>query len=101
MKADFDITGGSFPHVVLAPESGPLQIRHFSGTLQVSDGALSFTEAKLTTLNEVYTVSGTASLTGALSLKAVSETNGGYAIGGTLVKTKVSAIPNAEASLKP
>jgi hypothetical protein len=101
LKADFDITGGSFPHVVLAPESGPLQIRHFSGTLQVSDGALSFTEAKLTTLNEVYTVSGTASLTGALSLKAVSENNGGYAIGGTLVKTKVSAIPNAEASLKP
>jgi hypothetical protein len=40
-------------------------------------------------------------LGGALNLKAVRENTGGYAIGGSLVKTRVSSIPNAEASLKP
>lgn len=101
LAAQFNVSGGTFPHIVLTRESGPLRAEDFSGTLRLSDRTISFHDAKLTTANEVYTVSGTASFAGALNLKAVSEAAGGYMIGGTFAKTRVSAIPNAEASLKP
>jgi len=79
----------------------PLRAADFSGTLRLISGEFSFQETKLTSGSEVYTVSGTASLGGALNLKAVIGNAGGYAISGTLLKTRVSAIPSAEASLKP
>jgi AsmA protein len=101
VNARFSILNGMFNRVVFARGSGPLRAADFSGTLHLSDGEFSFQEAKLTTGSEVYTVSGTASLGGALNLKALTGTAGGYAISGTLLKTRVSAIPNAEASLKP
>ena len=101
LTAQFSVNGGSFPHIVLTRESGPLRAEGFSGKLRLNQRTFSFQEAKLATGNEVYTVSGTASFAGALNLKVVTETAGGYVISGTFAKTRVSAIPNAEASLKP
>ena len=101
LNAEFRISGGRFAHIVFTRNSGPLRASDFSGTVHLADRAISFPEAKLISGDEVYTVSGTASLGGALNLKAVNENAVGYAIGGTFVKTRVSAIPNAEASLKP
>ena len=101
MTAQFNVNQGTFPHVVLTRESGPLRAEDFSGALHLSDRTISFHDAKLTTASEVYTVSGTASFAGALNLRAVTEAAGGFVISGTFAKTRVSAIPNAEASLKP
>jgi hypothetical protein len=101
IAAKFTVRDGSFPHVVLTRDSGPLRGVDLSGALRLSDRTLSFRETQLTAGNEVYNVSGTASVTGALNLKAVTGSAGGYAISGTFAKTRVSAIPNAEASLKP
>lgn len=101
LTAQFNVSGGIFPHIVLTRESGPLRAEDFSGAVRLRDRTISFDEAKLTTANEVYTVSGTASFAGALNLKAVTEAAGGYVISGTFAKTRVSVIPNAEASLKP
>ncbi len=101
VDAQFRISGGKFTHIVLTRESGPLRTSHFSGNARLTARTISFHEAKLTSGSEVYTVSGTASLAGALNMKALTENAGGYNIGGTFVKTRVSAIPNAEASLKP
>lgn len=101
LTAQFNVSGGTFPHIVLTRESGPLRAEDFSGSLRLIDRTISFHDAKLTTANEVYTVSGTASFAGALNLKAVTDVAGGYVISGTFAKTRVSAIPNAEASLKP
>jgi len=101
LNAEFRISGGRFAHIVFTRDSGPLLASDFSGALQLAKGAISFRDAKLTSGGEVYTVSGTASLGGVLNLKAVNDNAGGYTIGGTFVKTRVSAIPNAEASLKP
>jgi len=101
LNAEFRISGGRFAHIVFTHESGPLRASDFSGTLHLADQAISFQEAKLTSGREVYTVSGTASLGGALNLKAVNDNAVGYSIGGTFLKTRVSAIPNTEASLKP
>ena len=101
LTAQFDVSGGMFPHIVLTRESGPLRAENFSGALHLRDRTISFRDAKLTTASEVYTVSGTASFGGSLNLRAVTEAAGGYVISGTFAKTRVSAIPNAEASLKP
>jgi uncharacterized protein involved in outer membrane biogenesis len=101
LTASFRLSGGSFPHVVLNSESGPLRVEDFSGDIHFKDGAFSFQEAKLTSGSEVYTVSGTASVNGALNMRAVTENAGGFALSGTFLRTRVSAIPSAEASLKP
>lgn len=101
VTAKFNVSEGSFPHIVLTRDSGALRAESFSGALRLRDRTLAFHEAKLTTGNEVYTVSGTASFAGALNFKAVTEAAGGYMITGTFAKTRVSAIPNAQASLKP
>ena len=101
VTAKFNVSEGSFPHIVLTRDSGALRAESFSGALRLRDRTLSFHEAKLTTGSEVYTVSGTASFAGALNFKAVTEAAGGYVITGTFAKTRVSAIPNAQASLKP
>jgi hypothetical protein len=101
LSAKFKLTDAGFPHVVLHAHSGPLKADDFSGTMQLSDSIFSFRDAKLSSGDEVYTVSGTASLPGALNLKVVTENTGGYMVTGTWLRTRVSAIPSAEASLKP
>jgi hypothetical protein len=48
-------------------------------------------------------VSGTVSLTGGLNLKMIGDGTPGFSLSGTLLKTRVSAIPitAAQAALKP
>lgn len=101
LTASFDISDGAFPHIALTTESGPLRVTSFSGDLRLKDSVFSFREAKLNNGSEVYTVSGTASINGALNLRALTENSGGFAVSGSFLKTRVSAIPNSEASLKP
>ncbi|HEX7895901.1 MAG TPA: AsmA-like C-terminal region-containing protein, partial [Terriglobales bacterium] len=101
INSDFSLSDSSFPHIVLVRESSPLRAETFAGNLQLQDGVFSFQKTKLVTAEEVYTVSGTASLAGALNLKAVSENANGFTVTGTLLKTRVSPISATEASLKP
>jgi hypothetical protein len=101
LSARFTARQTTFPRVVLTRESIPLRADEFSGHLRLSDGTFSLDEAKLVRGNEVYTMSGTASTAGTLNLKAASDTASGFIVTGTWLKTRVSAIPNAEASLKP
>jgi AsmA-like protein len=101
INSEFSLSDSRFPHIVLVRESSPLRAETFAGNLQLQDGVFSFQKTKLATADEVYTVSGTASLAGALNLKAMSENANGFSVTGTLLKTRVSPISATEASLKP
>ena len=101
LKARFTVDGGAFPHIVFTSRSGPLRAAEFSGELRLHEGAFLFNDANLESTAGVYRVSGTASLAGALDLKICGETMAGYNLTGTLVKTRVTSIPTAEAELKP
>lgn len=103
LSASFAIKDGEFPHIVLTSTSGPLHVSRFSGKVVLHDGKFSFEDAKLDTAAGVYKVSGSAFLTGALNLKMVGESTVGYALAGTLVKTRVTPIPATatQAALKP
>ena len=89
--------------MVLTNKVGPLRVTAFNGNLTLQDGKFSFENAKLDSRDGIYTVSGTASLAGALKLKMVSEGTSGYDVSGTLTRTRVSQIAttSARASLKP
>src|SRR5438477_161918 len=103
LSANFSIENARFPHVVLTNKVGPLRVTAFNGNLTLQDGKFSFENAKLDSRDGIYTVSGTASLAGALKLKMVSEGTSGYDVSGTLTRTRVSQIAttSARASLKP
>jgi hypothetical protein len=101
LRADFLVSKAVFPHVVLTAESGPLHATRFSGMLRLDAGQFSFEDAQLEVPTSVYKVSGTALLDGRLDLKLAGETPGGFNVTGTLLKTRVSPIPTAQASLKP
>lgn len=101
LSANFSVTNGVFPHIVLTSESGPLRATRFNGTLRLEAGEFSFQDAQLEIRNGVYKLSGTALLDGRLDLKLAGETPGGFNVTGTLAKTRVSPIPTAQASLKP
>lgn len=95
---DFNLAPGIFSHVVLPTASAPLRAEMFSGNVQLEDGQFTFNDAKLKSAGSVYKLSGTASLKGALSLKITG--GAGYNVTGTLLKTRVTAIPVAQAALK-
>jgi hypothetical protein len=101
MKATFTVHDGGFPHIAFSSRSGPLHAAEFSGELRLHDGKFSFEDANLESSSGVYKVSGTALLTGALDLKLSGESASGYNVTGTLLKTRVTSIPTAEAELKP
>jgi len=102
LTSSFAIEDARFPHVVLTSQGGPLQVKAFSGKLALRDGTFSFQDAKLDGPEGIYTVSGTASLAGALKLKMVSEGTSGYDLSGTLTRTRVSQLATAtRASLQP
>ena len=103
LSASFAVKDGGFPRVVLTDKAGPLRVKSFEGELSLKDGDFSFEDAKLTAQDGIYTVSGTASVSGALNLKMVNEGAPGYDISGTLTRTRVSqlAATSARASLKP
>jgi hypothetical protein len=101
MGTQFSISDSVFPHVALTKGSGPLRAQSFSGTAQMHDGEISFRDAELETARRVYSLSGTASLAGALNLRISSEGAPGYSVSGTILETRVSASPTTAAALKP
>jgi hypothetical protein len=101
LSADFSVSDGIFSHVVLTSQWGPLRAHSFSGSVRLHEGELLFHDAKLDTAHGVYTVSGTASMTGDLNLKMAVEGTPGFLISGTVIETRVSANPTTAASLKP
>ncbi len=101
LKASFAISDGAFPHIVFTSRSGSLRVAEFSGELRLHEGTFLFNDANLESTAGVYRVSGSASLKGSLDLKISSESAAGYNVTGTLVKTRVTSIPTAEAELKP
>ena len=103
VQATFEVEDGDFPHVVLTRESGPLQMDVFRGVLALKKRKISLDDAKLTTQNGVFKVSGTASFAGDLNFKLSAENAPSYNVTGTLLKVSVSAIPQSptQASLKP
>lgn len=103
LRATFSVEDGDFPHVVLTSGSGPLQMDQFTGVLVLKKGSISLDDAKLTTQNGSFFVSGAASLAGDLNFILSAENAQSYNVTGTLLKMKVSAIPPSptRASLKP
>ena len=101
LKTEFSLSQSGFPHVVLTNHSGPLRDADFSGTLHLRDGKFSFEDAKLDSSAGVYKISGTAALNGSLDLKMSNEVAPVFNVTGTFLKTRVTAVPTAEAVLKP
>jgi AsmA family/AsmA-like C-terminal region len=102
-EAKFSVKDGEFPHVLLSENAEPLHSSVFSGQLVFRNRTFSLDNTELVSDSGVFNVSGTASLTGDLNLKMMSENSGGYNLSGTLDQTRVSAIPNSptQAALKP
>jgi hypothetical protein len=103
LSGTFVVRDGSFPRISLTGQSGVLRASNFSGKILLQQGQFSFPDAKLETTGGVYKVGGTVSLTGSMNLRMTSESAAGFALSGTLLKTRVTAIPitAAQASLKP
>jgi uncharacterized protein involved in outer membrane biogenesis len=103
LTGNFAVRDGSFPHIALTNQSGALHASNFSGKITFQKGQFSFPDAKLESPSGVYKVSGTVSLAGGMNLKMTSESSPGFSLSGTLLKTRVTAIPltAAQASLKP
>jgi uncharacterized protein involved in outer membrane biogenesis len=102
LNADFTLENAHFPHVVLTSKGAPLHAKTFSGKLALQDGTFSFQDAKLESPEGIYTVSGTASMSGALKLKMTNEGTSGYDLSGTLMQTRVSQMAaSTRASLQP
>ena len=100
LDSAFTISNGVFRHVVLGTSAAPLRVTEFAGNLRLQDGEFSFQDTRLKSPGSVYKLSGTATLNGALSLKMMSDTTAGFNVTGTLVKTRVAAIPVTQAALK-
>lgn len=100
MRGEFSVKEGTFPHLVLVRNTGPLRTNEFGGTVTLLDGKFSFENAKLRSAGEVYSVKGTAAMNGTLDLRLMNQSNGGFNVTGTLFKTVVSSIPTAQAALK-
>jgi hypothetical protein len=103
LDGSFKIQDGTFPHIVLRAGADPLHASWFSGQVNLRGGQLFFRNAELVSSRGVFTVSGTASLAGALKLTMTGENSSGYALSGTLDETRIRPIPGppTQAALKP
>ncbi|MBO0911665.1 MAG: AsmA family protein [Acidobacteria bacterium] len=103
LDLSFQIQDGTFPHIALRAGADPLHASRFSGMVSLRGGRLSFRDAALVSSRSVFTVSGTASLAGALKLTMTGENSSGYALSGTVDETRVRPIPGppTQAALKP
>jgi len=107
VNGSFKIHDGTFPHIVLRAGADPVHTSWFSGQVNLRGGQLFFRNAELVSSRGVFTVSGTASLAGALKLTMTGEKTGenssAYALSGTLDQTRVRPIPGppTQAALKP
>jgi AsmA family len=94
---------GTLPHLALVSGAGPLHLRRFAGRLFFRDRKLEIAEGKLETPENVYQVSGTASLARSLNVKLTRVGARGFDITGTLTQPRVAeaALPETRAALKP
>jgi hypothetical protein len=94
---------GTLPHVTLVSGAGPLHMRRFTGRLLLRDGKLEIAEGELDTPENIYQVSGTASLARVLSVKLARVGARGFNITGSLTQPRVvvSPPPETRAALKP
>lgn len=100
LTAEYELRNGIFPHIVFVGSPEPLHTTEFSGEIRLHDSKFFFQNATLRAQDRLYSVNGTATLGGSLTIKVANE-GGGFNISGTLARTKVSAIPTAQAALKP
>lgn len=104
--AKFQWEQGALPRIILDRNGSPLQIRHFTGSLELAKGIFQMGPSKLETPAGIYEVSGTASLGQDLDLRLAlngrkpPEELRGYSIGGSLAKPRVSPLPVREAQAK-
>ena len=98
-----DAVSGELPHVVLASAAPPLQMRHLAAHLLLHEGRLDVRTGQLETANDMFHLSGTASLTQVLSLQLLRDDSSGFSITGTLTNPHVSRVTTSEtrAALKP
>jgi hypothetical protein len=90
-------------HVVLAGETGPLQVRRLSAQVSMREGDVELNDGELETPGGVYQWSGTATTDQILNLKLTRNGAPAFNITGTLAEPNVAAASSAEAqaALKP
>jgi hypothetical protein len=108
---DMDVRDSLLPHVSLNSDSGALRIERFEGQARLHDGKLELKDARLTSLENTFRVSGTVSLNREIDLRLarspfsipLSSASRGYTITGTLAQPRVVRVPLVEtqAQLKP
>ena len=101
-----DMQDGTFPHVLLGEDTGPLHVVSLVGRADLHAGKIEIKDAKLDSTDGTYDLSGTASLKRDLDLKltrvAGNATAAGYLITGTLAEPQVAPLTRSEqARLKP
>ncbi|HET7207911.1 MAG TPA: AsmA family protein [Terriglobales bacterium] len=102
-KLRFDMRHGTLPHLVIASASSPLQLRRFSGRLDLGSHMFELQDSEMETqTGTTYQVSGTVSPDQTLDIK-LTGSPGGYNITGTLSAPQVLAVGGVEtrAELKP
>lgn len=100
---DVDAGNGVMPHIDLNKFAGSLRFSRFKGNLILRHKELDFDQAKLEVPDDIYEVTGTASLGRALNLRLVGRGARGLNITGTLAAPVVSSsrLPETQVALKP
>jgi uncharacterized protein involved in outer membrane biogenesis len=98
-----DSRNAVMPHVVLAGETGPLQVRRLSAQVALQGGDVELKDGELETPSGIYQWSGTATSDRILNLKMTRDGAPAFNITGTLAEPNVAAASGAEAqaALKP
>jgi len=105
-KLHVEVQDGIFPHISLADDPEPLQASEIKGDARLHAGEIEITNTELVSSDQIYLLTGTASLKREVDLKLTRVPTGpakvGYSIGGTLEAPRVSALSSTEqARLKP
>lgn len=108
---NIDVRDGMLPHVSLGSDSGPLRVERFEGEARLHDGKIEIKDARLTSPENTFHVSGTVSLSRDVDLQLarspfstpLSTASRGYTITGTLAQPRVMRVPviETQARLKP
>ena len=101
-----EMQDGTFPHVLLGEDTGPLHVVSLNGRADLHSGKIEIKDAKMDSADGTYELSGTASLKRDVDLKltrlAGNAATAGYAITGTLAEPQVAPLTHSEqARLKP
>jgi uncharacterized protein involved in outer membrane biogenesis len=84
-------------HVVLAGETGPLQVRRLSAQVALRRGNVELNDGELETPSGIYQWSGTSTSDRILNLKITRDGAPAFSITGTLAEPNVAAASGAEA----